>query len=122
MRSPVAVVVSWLISALAAFGLRAQSVGVVCAYEANLGVYRYEGRSESVTVEGDYAYIARHQLGLLILDIRDPLNPVQAGAVSLDFGDSFFDIRVERDIAYVAAGRRGMHIYDVSNPSEPRLP
>lgn len=121
MRSPVAVVVSWLLSALAAFGLRAQSVGVVCAYEANLGVYRYEGRSESVTVEGDYAYIARHQLGLLILDIRDPLNPVQAGAVSLDIGDSFFDIRVEQDIAYVAAGRRGMHIYDVSIPSEPRL-
>ncbi len=115
----------WVLAGLIFVGVsgiaHAQSAGVVCAYETNLGVFPYDGRSESVFVEGDYAYIARHQLGLLIVDIRNPLNPTLSGSVSLDIGDAFFDIKVVQSIAYVAAGRRGMLIYDVSDPKLPVL-
>jgi hypothetical protein len=82
----------------------------------------------TLAVEGDYAYLAtmgpRGQYGSLdIVDIHDPLNPVELGSwSSQESGGSFVhDLYVRDGIAYLCTWEGGLALVDVSDPTAPTM-
>jgi hypothetical protein len=71
----------------------------------------------SVTVGGNYAYLADFLVGgLFIVDVSTPSDPVQIGRFS---GYGFVDVTVSDSYVYVTNSGSGLHIIDVSTPSSP---
>ncbi len=75
------------------------------------------GDAWNVTVEGGLAYVADSSAGLRIVDVSDPANPVEIGA--LDTTGRTYDVQVLDNLAYVADGRDGLKIVDISDPFAP---
>lgn len=77
------------------------------------------GSARGVTVSGNYAYVADHELGgVVIFDISDPASPVLAG--SYDTPGLALSIVVEGNYAYVADHELGgLQVINVSNPASP---
>ncbi len=69
-----------------------------------------------VALQGDYAYLAAYDLR--ILNISDPLHPVQVGAVPIP--QLAERVAVSGPHAYVAAGKNFV-IVDITNPAGPRV-
>jgi hypothetical protein len=70
-----------------------------------------------VTLDGDYAYLARgYYAALQVLDISVPTNPVDAGIIGPN--SSGFNVSVSGNYAYVASGRE-LQVVDVSDPPRP---
>jgi hypothetical protein len=70
-----------------------------------------------VAVQGQYAYVALGEGGLVIVDVSDPANPVRVGGV--DTSGSAYGVTVSGNYAYVADGDAGLQMIDVSNPANP---
>lgn len=77
------------------------------------------GASQEVWLDGDYAYLADGDAGLLIVDIADPYAPRIVG--TLDSPGFATGVCVSGTRAYVADGPLGLLIVDVSNPALPVL-
>jgi hypothetical protein len=73
--------------------------------------------SQGVTVEGNYAYIARSSYGLWIVNVANPMAPSTAG--SYDTPGNAKSVTLEGNMAYVADGDDGLWIINVSNPATP---
>ncbi len=75
---------------------------------------------EAVTVAPTAAqvYVATGDSGLHILDIADPLRPVECGA--LDTPGSAADVAIDGTRAYVADSDEGLRIVDVHDAQRPR--
>ncbi|MFA7204411.1 MAG: hypothetical protein WC188_11985, partial [Candidatus Caldatribacteriota bacterium] len=68
----------------------------------------------SVFISDNIAYVIDGYIGLQIIDVSNPQNPVLLGAYETpDFTKSFF---VSDNIAYVIDEDAGLEIIDVSNP------
>ena len=70
----------------------------------------------SLTVNGEYVYLASGKGGLLIIDVHDPSAPVQVGALT-DCDPR--DVAAQGDYLYLADGQRGLVVVDVSEPRKP---
>jgi hypothetical protein len=71
-----------------------------------------------VSVIGSYAYVAAGKDGgLRVVDISDPLSPVEIGFY--DTPDFANGVVATADYVYVADGYSGLRVVDVSTPSEP---
>lgn len=81
--------------------------------------YDYTGSIWSVSVSGNYAYVADEGNGLLIVDISNPSSPILKG--SYDTAGLAYDVAVSGNYAYVADSKNGLAIIDISNPSSPIL-
>ena len=90
-------------------------------YPKAVGFYEATGNGEGdgihVAVQGDYAYLANGEAGLVILDISDRSDPQQVGQSDTD--DIAVDVFVVGDHAFVADQENGLVIIDVSNPILP---
>jgi hypothetical protein len=75
-----------------------------------------EGEVQGVDASDGIAYIVGGRLGLILVDLTDPSEPMVIHQHS-DFGA--FRVAVEDSIAYVAAAHSGLIIIDVSNPFAP---
>jgi len=79
--------------------------------------------SHALHIDGNYAYLGMNGAGpaLRIVDISDPLNPVQVGQYQspLNNADSH-DSYVKGDTAYVAFLGGGFSILDISNKTAPQ--
>lgn len=77
----------------------------------------------STFVQGDYAYVAsRNDLGIQIIDISDPANPVGVGQLTDTTTSSLQQLRnifVQGDYAYTISQSEGFQIIDVSDPTNP---
>jgi hypothetical protein len=73
-----------------------------------------------ITVADDRAYLTGRN-GLHILDVTDPVNPVEVGSVlGAPWKDSDAEkLVVANGYAYAAEVRGGLHIVDVSDPANP---
>ncbi|VAX23324.1 Alkaline phosphatase [hydrothermal vent metagenome] len=71
----------------------------------------------SVTVLGNYAYLAEANSTVRVIDISDPTNPTQIGSLSIDGVP--LNIESSGNYAYVVSGTNGLRIIDISNPSNP---
>lgn len=66
------------------------------------------GLNVDVYIEGNYAYIARWDAGLKIIDINDPENPVNAGYY--DTSGEARGVYVDSNYVYIADGYDGLYI------------
>lgn len=76
------------------------------------GRYSSLGFANDIVVQGDRAYIASNEEGLLILDVSQPTVPTLLGAYNV-MGWAY-DVRVHDGHTYIATGH-GMHIVDQDN-------
>jgi hypothetical protein len=79
---------------------------------------------ESGNVSGKYyAYIAGAAIGLLVIDVTNPANPLFAGSLDLPSGvtPGAYDLYLDTasNYAYIANGSGGLVVADVSNPYMP---
>lgn len=73
-----------------------------------------------ISVSGNFAYVvADNYYGLNIIDISNPILPLQIGKVTnIDYT---FMVTILGDYAYVACGNSGLKIIDISNPLVPLI-
>jgi hypothetical protein len=74
--------------------------------------------ARKVFVSGGYAYVARAERGVGIVDVSDPRNPAVIGGIAL--ADAR-DIVVRGRYAYVADAEKGLAVLDVGDPRAPEL-
>lgn len=74
------------------------------------------GKAAAMRVAEGYAYFALPEVGLNILDVRDPHNIRTAGS----FRGEVHDIEVVQGVAYLANGATGLTILDITEPQAPR--
>ncbi len=85
--------------------------------------FHQTGSSRDLTVSGEIACIA-NEWGLELIDISDPLNPFEAGFISLCdqlSKDATIGVDVSGTLAYVTQGFEGLKIVDISNVANPIL-
>lgn len=68
----------------------------------------------SAQVVESLAYLTDETYGLIIVDVRDPLNVKRVGGYAC--GPGAYALEIVGKLAYVAAGNAGLHILDVSDP------
>jgi hypothetical protein len=71
----------------------------------------------SVSIDGNYAYLAVGSLGLKTYDISNPTNAVLLGQTNN--ASMAIWIAAAGGYAYVANGSDGLRVYDVTNPAKP---
>lgn len=76
------------------------------------------GAASGVAVEGSTGYVAADAVGLRVLDLSNPDQPVALGHWDTD--GKLWDVTVAGGRGYVAAGEAGLVILDVSNPANPQ--
>jgi hypothetical protein len=74
-----------------------------------------------IELEGDLAFVADGEHGLVVLDVSDP-SAVAAVSRVESIGDAY-DLQRDGDLVYVADGNRdaGLQVVDVSDPSAPEV-
>lgn len=83
------------------------------------------GWCQDNVIQDQLAYVAGGELGLMIYDMSNPLNPTLIGSRD-SLGDVGF-VRLQLPYAYLGAGSSGyptaseIHILDVSDPFAPRI-
>jgi hypothetical protein len=77
------------------------------------------GPAHAVAVQGDYAYVAASEGGLIVIDIRDPANPQPAGGCQTSY--SAYGVAVVGNYAYVADGYAGLAVVDLMRLTKDRL-
>jgi hypothetical protein len=82
-----------------------------------LSFLRLPGFPNSVAVQGDYAYVASGQAGLLVVDVTNLEAPFLAA--SLPLSGNANDVVLEGGFAYVAGGTAGVHVVEITNPTTP---
>ena len=80
--------------------------------------FDYWDKVDAVAIQGDYAYVGSGISGLRVLDISDPVNPVQVG--KCETAHQITGIVVQDDYAYaISFNYRGFFVLDVSDPTDP---
>jgi hypothetical protein len=75
---------------------------------------------EDIAVSGDLMLVTSREEGLVILDAKDPLNPVILSKLETpDIPDEF--VVVSDKLALVTCGRNGVISVDISDPNSPRI-
>lgn len=83
------------------------------------GYYQLPKEARSISINGNYAYIAIQDMGLYIIDISNPLSPAYVS--QYDTPGNAECINIAGNIAYIADGEAGLLVIDISNPSVPSL-
>jgi len=79
------------------------------------------GHGRAIEVEGDYAYLADGGMGLQIIDISSPENPIWAGGYTTLTPSYSLDVAVQGGLAFITHGDTGISIVDVGDPTNPTL-
>ena len=73
-----------------------------------------------ISVAGDYVYIAAGNAGLRVIDVSEPVQPIEVGAYEMAGEWEYAnDVAVSDGYVYVAGGFSGLYIMDISLPSNP---
>jgi len=89
------------------------------------GMITHPGYPRAVAIAGNYVFIVTNHglwfdpgLGeLYIVDISDPMQPVDLAVVTTTFDAG--DVTISDNLAFVSEGDRGVLVLDVSNPAAP---
>jgi hypothetical protein len=109
------------------FFLLALTVIVLTNYQANsqgwnvepMGSIGFADIVYDVALSGNYAYLANNTMGLRVIDVSDPYNPVSVGW--LDTPGYAMAVFKSGIYAYVASGSSGLCIVNVAEPTTPLL-
>lgn len=80
-----------------------------------------QGSAYSVAVAGSYAYVVLFDVGLQIVKIDDPTDPVLLGRYEVPNPSHMWGVAVAGHYAYLATQFLGLQILDVADPSAPAL-
>ncbi|MCU0669972.1 MAG: hypothetical protein MUF70_11570, partial [Myxococcota bacterium] len=78
------------------------------------------GVPNSVAVQGTHLYVGAGAAGLRVMDVSDPLQPVEVGALPTE-ESSVLDIALGGGYAYLAHANEGLKIVDIGDPANPML-
>ncbi|MEW5804660.1 MAG: chitobiase/beta-hexosaminidase C-terminal domain-containing protein [bacterium] len=81
--------------------------------------FEVSGWAQNVCAQGNYAYVAADTMGLQIVDVSQPDQPVLRGGC--DTPGWACGVQILGEYAYVADGYSGLQIIDVSKPDQPVL-
>lgn len=81
-----------------------------------IGTYNQATKVVDVNVQGDLAFIADEDQGLVILNISQPENPTFLSKYQIE-DESVYDIKIKNNTCYIAHGRAGLVILDITNIS-----
>jgi hypothetical protein len=84
-----------------------------------LGAIETPSGAWEVEVIDGLAYVADRGSGLRIIDVSNPVLPVELGALDPSHYISVFDVEVVGDLAYLANGAFEVRVVDVSDPTLP---
>ncbi len=77
------------------------------------------GWNGGIAVQGNYAFVATYEGGLLIIDVSNPLNPIKISRYRAPGSAS--GVSVRGNYAHIAYGDLGLRVIDISNPQNPTL-
>ncbi len=80
-----------------------------------VGNYDTRGDARSVTISGNYAYVAEGYTGLEILNIEDPANPTFVGWYGYGSPNDSHNAIISGNYAYVADGVKGLTIVNIED-------
>lgn len=83
-----------------------------------LGDVPYAGGPRNVFVSGDFAYVAYHLGGVVIMNIANPQNPVTVANIQFP-GTWTYDVEVYNNTLYVCNWHLGLFSFNVTNPLQP---
>jgi hypothetical protein len=75
-------------------------------------------RAHDIAIADGRAYVAI-DTGLVILDLANPVGPVELGSVSTGSGTVTQGVEVQGAHAYLASREAGVHVVNVANPAAP---
>ncbi|MCK4255678.1 hypothetical protein KAX35_02215, partial [candidate division WOR-3 bacterium] len=84
--------------------------------------------ARGIEVCGNYAYLGDNQAGLRILDVRDPIHPVEVGVYRVEGGEEIWKkygggevwkIEVVGDYVYIPYDNFDFRVVDISDPLNP---
>ena len=88
-----------------------------------IGSITTPGEVNELFLAGSYLYVAAGDVGLLVVDVSDPTQPVEVASVAIEDGAD--KVSVAGDRAFVLRNTNsssvGMVVIDVSNPGSPRV-
>lgn len=84
-----------------------------------VGSFTTPGVPKSITVNGDYGYLADGSNGLQVVDVRDPSNPVIVGSVDTEGTALSVVPSGNGNHVYLADYDKGVVVIDVSVPTSP---
>ena len=73
---------------------------------------------DSFYIQGEYAFAASRDDGLLLVDIAEAVRPVVLSRTEIE---NAVDVAVRESYAYVAAGRSGLRVVNIEDPTNPIL-
>ena len=73
-------------------------------------------RSYNWEIDGDFAYGAARDCGIVVVDFSDPENPQQIELLGANSGLSYEDVEVVGYVLIAAVHGNGIVLYDVTNP------
>ena len=74
-------------------------------------------KAGTVEISGNFAFTEEWGGKLHVINITDPLNPLEVGALAID-GDGY-DIFMQGNLAYISNGASGLRIVDITDPAHP---
>ena len=74
--------------------------------------------ADSIHIEGEYAFAASRDAGLVLVDIAEAVRPVSLSRTEIV---NALDVAVRGSYAYVAAGRSGLNVVNIDDPANPVL-
>ena len=89
----------------------------VIAQQVEIGSYDTPGEAQSLTIAGEYVYVADGSDGMHVINIADPAHPVLAG--SLDTSGYTQGVTIEGAYAYLADGSAGLVVVNIADPANP---
>jgi archaellum component FlaF (FlaF/FlaG flagellin family) len=101
-------------------GFSAQSHGVVHTFSPTaLSFIAIPGFANGVSVNGNYAYVAAGEAGLVVVDVTNRSAP--AIVATLPTPGNANSVKVVSNLVYLAGGASGLEIIDVTDPIHPVL-
>jgi hypothetical protein len=96
---------------------------LISTQPTEIGYYDTPGDSRSVIISRTQypdkllAYIADGNMGLRVIDVTNPQNPMEIGFIQTS--EFTKDVQVDGDYAYLANGKDGIWVVNISNPEQP---
>jgi hypothetical protein len=78
----------------------------------------FDGRVTKLAYYNGYLFVADNDLGVRILNVSDPQNPVQVNFITIDYTE---DVYIRNNLMFVCSiiGNGGLHVFDITNPEMP---
>jgi hypothetical protein len=83
--------------------------------------YGFDNPARSVFVRDGYAYVLIDEIGMEIIDVRNPFYPERVAIGRCATGGSSAEVKLQGSYAYLSPTRGTFCVFDISQPSNPKL-